>query len=1585
MYALFGDWTPGDTAYTRLWTTSCVPTSVVYTGGSFAGWTLAANTIYVINSWTYTLTSPITMNGNCSAFIGRGDVYIKQNWNSNITTSGVTNLVIDNIKFNGQNLSSTWVYINNSSNITFNNIKIYQYTWVTSSWIALWVYNNNDNKIFINNSEFYDNDIGVKSSLNITINNSKFYNNMLWLYSLISTNTINNSQFLNNSMGIRYVATNWSINNSIFYNNIDWIFVAWSNILFNNNMLYNNWTWLTVESAIVFFSTVYSYTTWYGNLKIFGNTNDMVIESGSSFELWTTAPGNTTWTQGQIDTWTTTMDYDRVTNPQNNSGQHLLSGTNRTGTLRGIQSSFDISKTPIRYIFGWNILKQGIPVWYDGTTFEEYGTDGSDYISSRYIAEPESSLPYIQQAAINQYFWTWSTYTQNRQTNWCSLSAFQVVYLTWGIFSWTYNFQDHTIYMLTGWEYKSRNTYTWFNFNGNCIAVIGNNDTKFTKESISGGNILYAYNKRNIIIDTIKVDGRYYDNNPTSSYRAKTAIKFDGTSNNNTINNAQVYNTSLYGIYLGQGSYNNTIMNTQAFNNGSAGIHLYYSSNYNVINNTQTYNNNWYGIWFANGSKRNTLNNFQSYNNTIGVFGDLTTQQNVFNVAAIYNNSELGISLKNSSYNVFHNVRIYNNGLWIRTLYSSIGNTFEGDLKLFANWWGDFSGTNGDDTYLIKDDTLWIWPEWILNTGTTSMSCVYATNPTFSGGWYALLTGNCDATWYNANFVSGNNMYINYAFGLSMYKQENPIRYDTGNNTPVFISSQFDSSKYIAEVFAIRDTVLEWTSASFWSSWSAQLNTLTTSNVYTAGVINTTVTGILSFVPTTANGYLIVNWSNVWFTWTIHNGDTIQIAVVSRTGYNETITGTLTVWTVSANFVVTTRWPNELPTTGSFAFASFTGVQINTFTWSSTTITGLETGVSTSIEFIPTINSGRLEIYSGSTFVYSGSTWLLVYNWYTVRAIAQSSSGYAQMITWKVIIGAGSGTFTLTTRGTLNQLPTTWSLNFLSFIHVPFVTFTWSTTTIAGIETGVSASITFLPTTATGRLEIYSGWIFVSSGTTGLLVYSWNQVKATVQSSSGYTQTITWFVTIGLWTGMFTITTKWSDTTPPTTPTLTYPLSGEELFFITFQWIASVDTGSGIEWYMYEIAEDSDFTDIINTWFITTTTGTMGSPNTWFDATNDTYYRRMKAKDRDGNISTVRSNTGYFEAVELNDRDINEKNNANLNTYYDSNEITLAGIKPGVSVWATVDGNWKLYKNGNDKGTWTLVQNGDDLYITLKSSNDYDDTVSSVLTIANRMLEFTVVTKEEWDNECTLSSDDETTIHDIFDSLVANYSGDENRYEEFLATMQSMLEDEIDFTNDCNLQYLEDLISSEIDGNIWSWSVNTGNHIAPNCKEYAVTYDNAKIAYTSPTFRVANYFANRDALTRYIDSKNPGDCHINTYGVLSWVFTNTDPNRHIAPNGKVYTIQADSQWYTSSEFTTSRYFRTISELRTFIDTRNIPQAIRSHEVDTTFTPQVYAAPTGKEYTIYKTNRWYMSYKLMKVRYFSSLIELHSFININNPR
>ncbi len=1454
MYALFGDGTPGSTAYTRLWDSSCIPSTVTYLPANYVGGNLNANTIYILNSWNYTLNTHITFNGgmDCSALIGRGEVNIKSNSFQIRTISNPLDyynyLIIDNIHFSWSSLikwldlrtlfnstvnnmeisnNNEGIFMKRTDNILINNVKLFNNTYgIYWRWI---------NRLIINNALIYNNLVGIRTqfnSMNIIINNSQIYNNSFWYLNFASSSSI-------------------LANNSIFYNNDIWLGNGgWGTTVHINDVsFYNNWTGLVdTISPIPYFWT----------LKLFWNTINTLAWL---ILIW--SPPSLSLSAWQIDTWATTMDYDRVTNPQNASGAFLLSGINRTW-LRSIQPF--AANTPIRYIFGSNILKQKRPIavmiWW---IYYEYWADGADYTTTRYIAEPDSTLSPPQQTLVNQYFWSGSTFTQNWQTNGCSLSAFQVVSLSPGNFTSTYNFQDHTIYILTGGEYRSTvSTWNRFVFNGNCIALIGTKDTRFTKSGAGAINLLYANNQRNLIIDGIKVDWLYFGPGFTSS-ASYVGINFNGTTNNNTLNNVQIYNNTQYGIFLGLGSHHTTIINAQLFNNGIAGVYLYYASNYNVINNTQVFNNGSYGIWFANGSSRNTMNNFQAYNNQIGVFGDLTTQENIINRAAIYNNTDAGIYFKNASGNSLNDVRLYNNTVGIRTLYSSANNKFYGELRMFDNW-TNFDGTTAAD-WMLSVGSAGLFPyAGAITTGSNLMWCTYVTNPNLSGTSVFLLSGNCNNAGYYPTFISSNNTYINYMFGLNIYKQKVPVRYDTGNIL-VQIPSQYDATKYIAEIFAIWDDTPE--NVNFIGSGAAQLNTWYTTTVYTATVLNTTVNVNLSFIPTTTSGYLIISGNNVGLTGLASNGDTIQIALLSATGYNQTVTWTITIWSVTSSLIVTTRGFNQLPNTWSFAFTNLTSIPLNTFTG--------------------------------------------------------------------------------------------------------------STTTVGGIETGVLASITFDPITSSGRLEIYSGTTLINSWTTWLLVYNGNLVKAIVQSSSGYTQTITWYVTIGLGTGVFTITTKWSDSTPPTTPTALYPLSGESLFFVTFEWTASTDTGSGIEWYVYELAEDNSFTNIVDTWLIQTVTGTVWSPSTTFDVTSDRYYWRIKAKDRDGNYST-RSNIWYVKVVNNSDRDSTNKENANLITYYDSNEITLDGIKAGLSVWAGVSGTGRLFKNGTNKWTGTLVQNDDVIYISLRSSNIYDNTVSSTLTIANRRLEFDVTTKLESNSECTLSNDDKDTIQTIFDSLVENYAGDQNLYDEFLLTMQSMLADEIDFTNDCNLQFLEDLISDQLI--MGTWSVNTWNHIAPNCKEYPVSFDNTRIAYTSPIFKVVTYFANRDSLARYIDSKNPGDCNINTYGASSWVFTNDNPNRHIAPNGKIYTIQ-NYGGYTSSEFSSPKNFSTVSELRSFIDSKNPPQEIRSHQVDTSFTPQTYVAPNEKTYTIYKTNRWYMSYKLLKVRYFSTLAEIQNYININN--
>ena len=69
----------------------------------------------------------------------------------------------------------------------------------------------------------------------------------------------------------------------------------------------------------------------------------------------------------------------------------------------------------------------------------------------------------------------------------------------------------------------------------------------------------------------------------------------------------------------------------------------------------------------------------------------------------------------------------------------------------------------------------------------------------------------------------------------------------------------------------------------------------------------------------------------------------------------------------------------------------------------------------------------------------------------------------------------------------------------------------------------------------------------------------------------------------------------------------------------------------------------------------------MGSPTRDFTPTNNHYYFRIQARDSDGNVS-ARSNTGYFTIVNFTHWNFINTPDANLSTYYDSNEITLTGI-----------------------------------------------------------------------------------------------------------------------------------------------------------------------------------------------------------------------------------------------------------------------------------------------------------------------------------
>ena len=251
------------------------------------------------------------------------------------------------------------------------------------------------------------------------------------------------------------------------------------------------------------------------------------------------------------------------------------------------------------------------------------------------------------------------------------------------------------------------------------------------------------------------------------------------------------------------------------------------------------------------------------------------------------------------------------------------------------------------------------------------------------------------------------------------------------------------------------------------------------------------------------------------------------------------------------------------------------------------------------------------------------------------------------------------------------------------------------------------------------------------------------------------------------------------------------------------------------------------------------------------------------------------------------------------------------------------------------------------------SSAEDGTTETSTMTIANRTIEYKVTTVG---NTYDLDETQMLRIISIFNSLIETYQDDQAKLFDFLYTFKSMLEDEIALSTDAEdragKEYLLDLVTNYLENEM----NDNGLHTAPNCKEYEVVYDSTMESYYSSTMRTKMYFATREALIRHIDSMNPGDCHTPVYGPRDSNFENTSPDKHIAPNGKVYEINKEDLGYTSPQFSKQKYFLSSADLRTYINVNNPMRDVWDHEVDPEFDAVEHEAPNGKVYKIYKTNR-----------------------------
>ena len=560
-----------------------------------------------------------------------------------------------------------------------------------------------------------------------------------------------------------------------------------------------------------------------------------------------------------------------------------------------------------------------------------------------------------------------------------------------------------------------------------------------------------------------------------------------------------------------------------------------------------------------------------------------------------------------------------------------------------------------------------------------------------------------------------------------------------------------------------------------------------------------------------------------------------------------------------------------------------------------------------------------------------------------------------------------------------------------------------ATATVTWIDKAapVLAQITAVPSPTNDTTPNYT----FSSTEAGTITYGGSCTSTTTTASIGNT-TIT-FNTLPAWTysnctivvtdsagnqsNILAVNTFIVDTSLPTAPNL-FALSGTDIcpslpFAIARSGstnISSITGGSQLSGYRYEVYSNSG---MVTGMVLSGTTITTWASIIVSSLPLGIYYMRVRAINTLGDMTA--SNTISFTLATQYCRNnrwtwivIATPNiwlrNVDLDTVYRSDPIVIFGLS-----WATPISisRWTLFINNATGAWWTtgIVTSNDTIYIEMISSTSYDTTVNSYLSVLGLTWTFSLTTKK---SNCVLSAAEKIVIQNIYSDLKDQYDNDLSKLADFLTIFQSMVEDESALGNSCNLEYLLWLIEEDL----WfEWGIDTSDHITPNCKEYTIGYDNDQWAYYAPEMLNRYYFINRESIIRHLDYYNPGDCHINTYeNNFRIPDSSDDPMRHIAPNGKIYNLIEQYGGFSANEFASSKYFDSLDSIVRYIDIRNPAKTIWNHDIDTSFTPILYVAPNGKTYKIYKTDRWYMSYKLMSVRYYTTLAQLQNYIITNNP-
>jgi len=716
---------------------------------------LEINTIYLLNSGTYSQSNQIVVNWSCIGLIGSWNVNIN---NSTTTTNTIStqqrkNFIVDTIKFNTNNQNNSTILLNtNSSNNTISNISIqkansygiyFNFSYlntINKSKIFnnnYWIYINNSYYNKILNSDFFKNKNNgihiINSSQNQIQNIKSFNNNGYGIYSWSPYNTINNCQIFNN---INWATIQWNnkINNSYIYNNS---YGAITNVgdNRNNNAIFNNTYWLQGISTLQF-------GTWY----FFNNIN----YNYQWLTIWTTE-NESIWRTGWIIIEDETrMSCDRATIWINSSWQYFHDLNSDCGDRLQKTRTGD---SDTKYLYGQNIAKQIQPVYYDINNqliTGDFGYDPEKFIGEREprlpfgtialvpnsgsTASPDIQLELNVTDAMNytitgdiQSIVNWSTNSSGIEnlvlTNGTGMKYIYVTFSTWSrtqpqlyeVIELTANPRDELVdeVFCSGSRYNDIRSYNqccqWWITYQELNPWTGQIPLSLKKDTI------YVLNSWNYINTwTISIDGDCIAIIGSGEVTLYTTGQVTQTIYGYSRENVILENLKLDGKNYPGGTphtangngigffwvYNNSTINKiKSYNNGygynniagGAGSRLYYT----LINNSEFYNNATYGIYYTNATelKNNVINSTKIFNNTNGVSFSSNGNGAITN-SIFFNN---GIGLNNYNNNFIHNSLFYNN---VTAIKNNTAVATLSDLKIFNNLIGiDFTNLTNQKFY----------------------------------------------------------------------------------------------------------------------------------------------------------------------------------------------------------------------------------------------------------------------------------------------------------------------------------------------------------------------------------------------------------------------------------------------------------------------------------------------------------------------------------------------------------------------------------------------------------------------------------------------------------------------------------------------------------------------------------------------------------------------------------------------------------------------------------------------------------------------------------------------------------------------